>query len=305
MKSWQVGLLIATITLLTACGGGSSGGDNNNNNGQNNDGQNNDGNGSSVSKRPLNDTGITRSGTTSVNNNLLPCSQTSYTQPGSSVSETIRHPQDCDQGRDKSANDNSDGWAGFSFTKLDDNGDDLPASATQTTDNWECTRDNVTGLIWEVKSPYSSNQRYYDYTFTWYSTDVSLSGGDSGTANGGICSGGPVKCDTEGYVTFINQTLPGGLCGLDDGWRLPTAEELLSLHNFGSDGTNGIGTAVPAIDTDYFPHTMTGTSQTGLYWSGSTYAAGLDQAWRSNFATASGPGAVDKNIAMRVRLVHD
>lgn len=44
-------------------------------------------------------------------------------------------------------NDDSDGHAGFSFTKLDANGNELLANAT----DWSCVKDNVTGLIWEVK----------------------------------------------------------------------------------------------------------------------------------------------------------
>ena len=35
-----------------------------------------------------------------------------------------------------------------SYTKLDENGDDLPYEAT----TWVMVRDNVTGLIWEVKT---------------------------------------------------------------------------------------------------------------------------------------------------------
>ncbi|MBF0201707.1 MAG: hypothetical protein HQK66_10430 [Desulfamplus sp.] len=35
-----------------------------------------------------------------------------------------------------------------SYTKLDDQGNDLPITAT----SWTMVRDNVTGLIWEVKT---------------------------------------------------------------------------------------------------------------------------------------------------------
>jgi len=82
----------------------------------------------------LNDTGITTCSNETENN--LTCPQTDY--PG----------QDAEYGRDVTHNDDSDGHAGFSFTKIDENGDDLPASAT----SWNCVRDNVTGLIWEVKT---------------------------------------------------------------------------------------------------------------------------------------------------------
>lgn len=296
-------ILALSVATLTACGGGGGGSSSPSSPGD--PGGGNNPGGSTVTQRPLNDTGINTAGTTSNSSNLVACGQTSYTAPGSNVAEQIRHPQDCDQGRDATANDDSDGNAGFSFTKLDDSGNDLPANATVADDDWECVRDEVTGLTWEVKSPYASNQRYYDYTFTWYSSDVSAYGGEPGTRNGGICSGGPVSCDTEGYVTFINDTLPGGLCGLDDGWRMPTREELHGLHDYGDKNGSGISQTNPSVDTDYFPYTMSGATQSGIYWSGSTYAGGLDLAWRSFFGVADGPGAADKNIAMRVRLVHD
>ena len=54
------------------------------------------------------------------------------------------------------------GEAGFDFTKLDANGNALPASAT----SWDCVRDNVTGLIWEVKT--TSGLRSWSNTYTWY-----------------------------------------------------------------------------------------------------------------------------------------
>lgn len=45
-------------------------------------------------------------------------------------------------------NSDSDGDAGFSFTKIDDAGTPLLASAQQ----WFCVRDNVTGLVWQVQT---------------------------------------------------------------------------------------------------------------------------------------------------------
>ena len=41
-----------------------------------------------------------------------------------------------------------------SYTKLDEYGNDLPSSATE----WVMVRDNVTGLIWEVKTEDGSIQ---------------------------------------------------------------------------------------------------------------------------------------------------
>ncbi len=89
---------------------------------------------------PLNDTGITWGGEYPSGNNAT-C-----------TSNIITSPQDCHQGRDATHNDDSDGHAGFSFTKLDEFGTPL---ADQSVDYaitpWACVQDNVTGLVWEVK----------------------------------------------------------------------------------------------------------------------------------------------------------
>jgi len=58
-----------------------------------------------------------------------------------------------------------------SYTKLDANGHELPDSATE----WVMVRDNVTGLIWEVKNFKDTLQDYSnphdaDNIYTWYET---------------------------------------------------------------------------------------------------------------------------------------
>ena len=67
--------------------------------------------------------------------------------------------------------------AGFDCTKVANNGSDLEASATlglNATD-WACTRDNVTGLLWEVKT--TSGLRSQDHYYTWYNSDASTNAG--------------------------------------------------------------------------------------------------------------------------------
>ena len=47
------------------------------------------------------------------------------------------------------------GATGFDYSKIANNGSTLAANATlgaATTTDWACTKDNVTGLIWEVKT---------------------------------------------------------------------------------------------------------------------------------------------------------
>ncbi|MBV5311310.1 DUF1566 domain-containing protein, partial [Chromatium okenii] len=79
---------------------------------------------------------------------------------------------------------------GFDFTKLDAAGNDLPATATDHT----CVRDNVTGLIWEVKISDS------EFTFN----------------------------QTTDYVRDVNTT---NLCGFND-WRMPNPKELLGIADY-------------------------------------------------------------------------
>ncbi len=203
--------------------------------------------------QPLNDTGIDWCADGSQNN--LNCPVQGY------------EGQDGEHGRDALARSGQlqkigGGAAGFDFTKLDNSGNPLPASAS----DWSCVRDNHTGLIWEVKQPVGSGGlRDASHTYTWYNPDNSSNGGDAGTQNGGTCQGS--ACDTYAFVNAVNTE---GLCGASD-WRLPSLNELLSIvHN---------GRTDPAIDQAYFPH----TPQYGWYWSSSPYADNSGNAWYVNF----------------------
>jgi hypothetical protein len=64
--------------------------------------------------------------------------------------------QDAEFGRDVENNDDKDGHAGFSFSKIDENGKTLPLEAK----NWACVKDNVTGFLWEVKTQSSPRYRF-------------------------------------------------------------------------------------------------------------------------------------------------
>ncbi|HFG1779551.1 TPA: DUF1566 domain-containing protein [Vibrio cholerae] len=194
--------------------------------------------------------------------------------------------QDGDHGRDALARSGQlqkigGGAAGFDFTKLDNSGNPLPASASE----WSCVRDNHTGLIWEVKQPAGSGGlRDANHYYTWYNPDNSTNGGDAGKQNGGSCQGS--ACDTYAFVNAVNSQ---GLCGASD-WRLPSVNELLSIvHN---------GRFEPAIDQSYFPH----TPQYHWYWSSSPYAGYSYYAWDVDFGSG-GVGYDGKDNGDRVRLV--
>jgi hypothetical protein len=191
----------------------------------------------------FNDTGITTCSNATTNN--LPCPVSNFPN------------QDAQSGRDFTNNDDLDGHAGFSFTKISNTGASLPVSAI----NWNCVKDNVTGLMWEVKTT-DGGLHDQNHTYTWYETDGIKNGGDAGTPNGGICKGS--RCDTNAYVKAVNAI---GYCGFKD-WRMPTRQELLSIVDF--------GTVSSAIDINYFPNTQT-------YWFWSFSSSGNRSAWSVNF----------------------
>ena len=169
-------------------------------------------------------------------------------------SSNISAPQDCHQGRDATHNDDSDGHAGFSFTKLDSNGNTLDASDTE----WYCVQDNVTDLIWEVKTD-DGSERDKDNKYRW----------------GGLTAIGRDSSNREGdyyddWNNLVNTANSGnGLCGFTD-WRVPDIEELRSIVDYSR--TN------PSIDINYFPNT-----RSDWYWSASPYANGSNDAWRLYF----------------------
>lgn len=151
--------------------------------------------------------------------------------------------QDAQFGRDVVANNNADGRAGFSFTKVSRNGSELAASARA----WNCVKDNVTGLMWEVKTD-DGGLHDKDWAYSWYEPDNSKNGGNAGIQNGGNC-GNTSVCDTSAYVQSVNAA---GWCGAND-WRLPTPAELHSLVSY--DLSDFL------IDPNYFPNT-----QSSIYW---------------------------------------
>ena len=106
----------------------------------------------------LNDTGITFGGEPLSGNNA------GGTSSGANIAQ-----QDCSNGRDAdpSLSSAADGFAGFSVTKISNTGAALPASATlgSAANDWACTNDNVTGLMWEVKT--TSGRRSSARTYTW------------------------------------------------------------------------------------------------------------------------------------------
>lgn len=100
-----------------------------------------------------------------------------------------------------------------SYTKLDENGNPIAESAA----SWPMVRDNVTGLVWEVKTDDGSIHDR-DNRYTWDSVQ-----------------------DT--FIPSLNSSRFGGYSD----WRMPSVMELSTIIDHGSHS--------PAINTNYFPNT--------------------------------------------------
>ncbi|MGD9971511.1 MAG: alpha/beta fold hydrolase [Desulfatirhabdiaceae bacterium] len=148
-----------------------------------------------------------------------------------------------------------------SYTKLDSNGNALSDSAT----SWSMVKDNVTGLIWEVKTNKDGNPNYSDphdadNIYTWYDSNWATNGGNAGTPGDGT--------DTEDFIKALNNANYGG----HSDWRLPTIKELAFIVD------RSIPYPGPTIHTAYFPNTAA-----SWYWSSTTYANHTNYAWSVYF----------------------
>ncbi len=145
-----------------------------------------------------------------------------------------------------------------SYTKLDENGNELPSDATV----WAIIRDNNTGLLWEAKKNYNnvadySNSHDADNVYTWYDSNPSTNGGVAGTPGNGT--------DTDDFIHLLNFA---GFGGFSD-WRLPTLKELRSIAVYSRSG--------PAITKAIFPYTD------DTDWSSDSWVEAPVQVWCMNF----------------------
>ena len=157
--------------------------------------------------------------------------------------------QDAESGRDEVIqvlDKSGDGNKAFDFTKFDVNGDEVSNSALV----FSCVRDNVTGLVWEVKQatviPEFSQLRGVE---NHYSMDDSTLGLSSCPQT--------ESCDVETFVATVNdQSYCGG-----KNWRLPTYMELLSIMDYGDIDNASL------LDTEFFPNTPNAVALGhGYYW---------------------------------------
>jgi hypothetical protein len=172
----------------------------------------------------LPDTGITASQCYRAGSDVL----VSCTSPEATA---LNARQDGMVGRDVTNPDNGDGKLGFSYSAV----------------SGGCVKDNLTGLIWEVKTN-DGGLRDWGKAYTNY--------GDGRVG------------DASAFVTAVNAK---GLCGYTD-WRLPTADELQGIIDY------GVAYPGPTLDITWFPNT-----QGGIYWSSTPFVDNAGNAWSVDF----------------------
>jgi hypothetical protein len=241
----------------------------------------------------LNDSGVTTCGDYAFNSAGNPNGHTSNNDVNCALTtdadgDAVPRGQDGQLGRDVTDNDDSDGHAGFSFTKIGSTGKALPADATA----WSCVKDNVTGLIWEVKTQ-DGGLHDFNWEYSWYNSNSKTNGGDAGLQNSGYCQGS--DCDTQSFVAAVNAK---GWCGATD-WRMPEVNELQGIADSSFEE--------PAIDQNYFPSYIWST-HSWVYWTATNYAhpdyAGSN-AWFVGFNGGNDNPDNGKTIAHHVMLVRD
>lgn len=147
---------------------------------------------------------------------------------------------------------------------------------------WACTQDNVTGLMWEVKTD-AGGLRDRDWEYSWYSTDTSTNGGNAGSPDMANVCFDLTRCDSQKYQSDINSIVP--LCGYTD-WRIPSRRELLTITTVNRNNV-----------LDHFPNT-----QYSQYWSATTYVTHTYRAWVVDFYL-NNIGLGDKTANTYLRLV--
>lgn len=201
--------------------------------------------------------------------------------------------QDGDRGRDARARTGQlpkigSGEAGFDFSKISNAGLTLPANAVLGSGptNWACTKDNLTGLIWEVKLNIQNHLRHFDHEYSWYNTNSNINGGNPGSLGTSTsCNQTLMQCNTQAFVNAVNSQ---NLCGFND-WRMPTPEELLSITHYGRSGSSW-------IDPNFFPN-----EPDNCYYSNRNNASDPTKAWSVCLGESS--SLFDKSFSASVRLV--
>lgn len=167
--------------------------------------------------------------------------------------------RDGEFGRDATARHKADGRVGFSFVKVCNSGEvagqgscPVDPKLGAAPDQWACTKDKVTGLIWEVKTR-DGGLRDGTRRYTQLLANDPRLGAD----------------DLSVYVAAVNAA---GLCGKTD-WRVPKPVELQGIVDYSRSYPS------PMIVKRWFPNTAP-----ALYWTPTNTAEdGGASAWVVSF----------------------
>ncbi|AOT09650.1 DUF1566 domain-containing protein [Pseudoalteromonas luteoviolacea] len=184
--------------------------------------------------------------------------------------------QDAELGRDSVAqviSKEGTGSLAFDFTKLDADGKELRDDAS----TFSCVRDNITGLVWEVKEatagtlPNTSTRNAQNhYTWALDPDGTELIGSEYPVIAPAPCPhiSDTYRCGVQAFINRVNSE-SGGYCG-GNTWRLPSYTELMSIVDFGRVG-------VHVLDPTFFPNVPQTSLQGHLYyWTIQTAVGGTD-----------------------------
>ncbi|MGX9728817.1 MAG: Lcl C-terminal domain-containing protein [Candidatus Electronema sp. VV] len=162
-----------------------------------------------------------------------------------------------------------------SYTKLGQNGAELDDDATE----WIMVKDNVTGLIWELKDNMDGTADYtnlHDVDNVYFWCKRSIGAGYCNDAN-----------NTEDFINAINTEAFGGYTD----WRLPTAKELLTLIDY----TRLIS---PFVNIEYFKLKIGGG-----HWTADRYYGSNDYSWYVDLINANSISTYRMIDALHIRAV--
>jgi hypothetical protein len=181
------------------------------------------------------------------------------------------------------------------YTKISNTGVALPDTAIlgSGSNDWACTKDNKTGLIWEVKTD-DGGLRDKDWVYSWYKPSGDNGGfaGYTDTTNGTPNCSTQNNCNTDAFTNAVNTQ---GLCGKKD-WRMPTKDELEGLFTKTSAVNQTLNVSL-YINANYFPNTNF------EYWSSSPSANFSSHAWFVLFYFGNSTNYDKGNRSVFVRLV--
>lgn len=205
----------------------------------------------------LPDTGITSSQCFKAgSNDLSSCVQSR--DPTSAYG--LNKQQDGMVGLDTTSPAAADGKLGFSYSEV-------PNPAGGNFPKADCIKDNLTGLVWEVKTNLGLRDGRIKYTN--YDSTITLQKSDG--AGGYIAPTTAEMNATTNSIGYKNAINANSLCGYTD-WRLPTPNEVISIMDF------GVAFPGPAVDPAWLPNVAA-----GFVWAATPSYLSPQSVWLGSF----------------------